>query len=238
MATTVGARTGGRPHYDARRRLLVKAALLAQRGRRYLREPPRLHARRAHDPLLRHGLSDPASLGRSPLPRWLALFRRHVGAGDAAFDHERRRRHVRRLVRREEQGRGGDLAGVREPAHRHVDQPRAACAGCARRARAVRACRPGRDRTRSHARRGVRTRRRARATGTGPRPWRPCRSPIARYRSRVHSSCALRAIGGKRPVRRRSPRPRPEGVLPAGCRADRRWSRRCSSDAARRRMSG
>src|ERR1700754_3749911 len=37
--------------------LHVRNKLRAQRGRQRLREPPRLHARRAHDPLLRDGLA-------------------------------------------------------------------------------------------------------------------------------------------------------------------------------------
>ena len=51
------------------------------------------------------------------------LFRRHVGAGDAAVDEERRRGDERRVVAREERDRGRDLGRLGEAAHRDVHEP-------------------------------------------------------------------------------------------------------------------
>src|SRR2546427_415429 len=49
--------------------------------------------------------------------------RRDVGGSQAAVDEERRRVHVRGLVAREEERRIHDLARLRHPPHRHVDEP-------------------------------------------------------------------------------------------------------------------
>src|SRR4028118_2047056 len=52
-----------------------------------------------------------------------SLLGRNVCPGEATVNQEGRCVDVRRLVRGEEEGRVGDLAGLREPAHRQVYEP-------------------------------------------------------------------------------------------------------------------
>jgi len=52
----------------------------------------------------------------------VALDGRDVGSRDAAIDQERRAGDERGFVRGEEERRVGDLVGLSEATHRHVDQ--------------------------------------------------------------------------------------------------------------------